>query len=108
MHLEVAPEPMDSLVTLSLRFRLIDVREDDECIQNPIVCDYHIPLSRFDVSELRTPQNAKLLVLCDKGIRSRAATEFLREKGWNNAYSLRGGLSELMCDETQATRSAAA
>jgi hypothetical protein len=48
MSCELELEPTENLVSLGLRFHLIDVREDDEYSQYPIVADYRIPFSRFD------------------------------------------------------------
>ena len=98
MSLELSPQPTDSLVTLGLRFRLIDVREDYECHRRPIVSDYRLPLSRFDLSELHVSRDADLLVVCEQGQRSLKATQILRREGWHKAYSLRGGLSYLWPD----------
>jgi rhodanese-related sulfurtransferase len=46
-----------------------------------------------DASALR--QDNKYLLVCARGMRSRAAAEHLREHGFRNAYSLRGGLASL-------------
>jgi len=95
MLYEISPLPTDSIATLGLRFRLVDVREDDECREPPIVSDYHIPFSQFDITQLRLSKDTKILVVCAHGQRSLTITNLLREKGWSNTFSLNGGLSNL-------------
>jgi rhodanese-related sulfurtransferase len=36
----------------------------------------------------------EVLVLCHHGVRSAEAIAWLRQGGWTNAYSVRGGISE--------------
>ncbi len=96
MPFEIAPQPTDSIVTLGLRFRLLDVREDHECIRRPIVSDYRIPFSQFSAAELDLPSDTKLLVVCEQGSRSLATTIRMRQEGWSNIYSLQGGLETLL------------
>ncbi len=102
MPFEITPQPNDSIVTLGLRFRLLDVREDHECIRRPIVSDYRIPYSAFDPSELSLPSDTKLLVVCEKGQRSLATAIKLRQEGWSNIYSLQGGLEALQSEQSSA------
>jgi rhodanese-related sulfurtransferase len=102
MPFQIALQPTDSIVTLGLRFRLLDVREDHECVRRPIVSDYRIPYSAFDPRDLDLPSDTKLLVICEKGTRSLATATRLRHEGGSNIYSLQGGLGALLGDEAEA------
>ncbi len=103
MPFEIAPHPSDNIATLGLRFRLLDVREDHECVRRPIVSDYRIPFSAFDPAELNLPSDTKLLVVCEQGQRSLATAIKLRQEGWSNIYSLQGGLDALPSMSTERT-----
>lgn len=78
-------------------YTVIDIRDDLEVRELPIAQtpSRHIPLASLiaDASALRNEN--KYLLVCAKGMRSRAAAEHLRERGFQNAYSLRGGLASL-------------
>jgi adenylyltransferase/sulfurtransferase len=76
---------------------LVDVREDwerdaddpDERIA------LHIPLSRFVQGDVEWPGQGRYLVVCAHGVRSLAVAERLRELGFDEVYSLRGGLAAI-------------
>lgn len=78
-------------------YTVIDIRDDREISELPIAPtpSRHIPLASLiaDAGTLRSED--KYLLVCAKGMRSRAAAEHLRERGFQNAYSLRGGLASL-------------
>ena len=74
---------------------LVDVREDWEReADDPderIAC--HVPLSRFVQGDVTWPGRGRYLVVCAHGVRSLALAERLRELGYDEVYSLRGGLA---------------
>lgn len=42
---------------------------------------------------LRAPQ-ATIIVMCHRGVRSMQVTQWMRAQGWQNVFSLRGGIDE--------------
>ena len=71
---------------------VLDVREDLE-IQTAALADYvHIPLMDVPARFGELPNDHALVVLCHHGMRSAQAVGFLREKGFDNAINLSGGI----------------
>jgi adenylyltransferase/sulfurtransferase len=74
---------------------LVDIREDwERATDDPadrIAC--HVPLSRFVQGDVPWPGQGRFLIVCAHGVRSLALTERLRELGYDEVYSLRGGLA---------------
>lgn len=77
-------------------FRLIDCREEDEFLLCRIDGAELHPLSRFHVDAARTLLNPDddrpLVIYCHHGMRSMNATQFLRNKGRVDVWSLAGGI----------------
>ncbi len=73
---------------------LIDCRESDEWELCRIESSELIPLSQFASSTANwEPGDTRTKVIyCHHGIRSLQATGFLRNKGFENTYSLQGGI----------------
>lgn len=74
--------------------QVIDCREEEEWQHCRIEGSELIPLSEFaqktagwDCSDKR-----KKIIYCHHGIRSLQATKFLRSKGFENTFSLAGGI----------------
>jgi adenylyltransferase/sulfurtransferase len=78
-------------------FKLIDVREAEEVSASPIpgATAIHIPLATLLGSHDDLDRNERYLLICARGARSRAAAEHLREHGFEQAYSLKGGLERM-------------
>ncbi len=82
--------------------RLIDVREDQELLSGKIPGAIHIPLGQLPSVATEPPHPAleaaltpdeSLLIYCAKGIRSLSGVEWLRQQGFHNCTSLRGGIA---------------
>jgi adenylyltransferase/sulfurtransferase len=78
-------------------YQLIDIRELQELNNEPIAGapSTHIPLGTLLASSEPLKRDERYLLICARGSRSRAAAEHLREQGFTQAYSLKGGLAEL-------------
>jgi len=75
-------------------YTLIDVRDAEEVEALPIkVASKHIPLPSLLASADPLKKDERYLLICARGSRSRAATEHLREQGFTQTYSLKGGLA---------------
>ena len=71
--------------------RVLDVREDSEFRAGHVPGAIHIPVKRLPdrVSKLR--RDKPYAVICASGSRSREATSFLLDQGFEGAVSVRGG-----------------
>jgi len=74
--------------------RLIDCREDDEWQVCRIEGAELVPLSQFgELAPLRFHDlNEHLIIYCHHGMRSQRAATWLRQHGFVNAQSMRGGI----------------
>lgn len=73
---------------------IIDVREQGEYAQGHIPNARHIPLGELDrrMPELEKLKPAPIILCCATGARSRGAAAKLKKAGFDNAFSLTGGL----------------
>ena len=83
-----------SLTTLTENFLLLDIRERFEF--NTDRADFpnylNIPFSEFDEELPNLQRNRKLILICNNGLRSRTAVQFLAERGFTDVSSVMGGL----------------
>ncbi|MGQ0383433.1 MAG: ThiF family adenylyltransferase [Gammaproteobacteria bacterium] len=75
-------------------FRIIDIREPEECalMPLPIAGQQAVPMGRFLGGDVELDAEARYLLVCAHGVRSRALAEWLRSQGCDNVWSLAGGL----------------
>ncbi len=76
-------------------FTCVDIREAHEVARQPLSsCPFiHLPLSKFQENSLN--RTKKYLIFCQKGIRSHSLVSLLRKKGFENVFSLQGGIDAL-------------
>lgn len=73
--------------------QLIDCREQDEWDLNHLSQALFAPLSKFAmVAEAIIATGKPSIVYCHHGIRSLRATDWLRSRGLNQAWSMKGGI----------------
>ena len=93
--LEIAPEQLAALLKNreQERIQLVDCREQDEFEICRIAGAILVPLSGFaENSETRLHRESPVVVYCHHGVRSMRALEFLRARGWEQVFSLAGGI----------------
>jgi len=71
---------------------LLDVRESYEVDICRLEGSVHIPMGELPERFQQIPKNKTVVVYCHHGGRSLYMTNFLREKGWDNATNLMGGI----------------
>lgn len=73
----------------------VDIREHEELKHSSLkgIPYIHLPLSTFDEADLE--QGRSYLFFCRSGRRSLDLVTWLRNQGWENVYSLKGGLLDL-------------
>lgn len=78
--------------------RLVDVREQDEFIEEHIAKAINIPLSEFTNRITELDRESNLILICRSGNRSKKACEHLSFLGFNNINNLVGGMLEWIGD----------
>lgn len=70
---------------------IIDVREEDEYEEGHLINSYNIPLSRLeDINNENISKDAKIIIYCRSGNRSKTAQERLNNMGYINVYDMGG------------------
>ena len=80
--------------------QIIDCREQDEWEICHIKGSKLIPLSTFaeSINQLKDSELMTFVVYCHHGIRSLHAAHHMQSKGFQNTYSLSGGIEKWSCD----------
>ncbi|QAT39016.1 rhodanese-like domain-containing protein [Clostridium sp. JN-9] len=94
-----AIEVKDMINTPSSEALIIDVRTPSEYKQGHIPKSINIPLQilKDEVIHKNINKSTKIIVYCQRGIRSENAAEILEQLGYNNVYSL-GGIDQWTYD----------
>jgi rhodanese-related sulfurtransferase len=94
--MDLSPEELREMMSRpgSKRFRLVDVREEDEFAICRIERAELIPLAQLaEQAPLKLPdKSTPVVVCCHHGLRSWHATGVLRKLGYEEVYNLAGGL----------------
>lgn len=70
---------------------IIDVREEDEYEEGHLINSYNIPLSRLeDINNENISKDAKIIIYCRSGNRSKTAQSRLMEMGYTNVLDMGG------------------
>jgi rhodanese-related sulfurtransferase len=93
--LELEFESLDAALASGLE--LVDIREHWERDGDPAAAliGRHVALSELMQGQVEWPGEGRWLVVCAHGVRSLALAERLREMGYAEVYSMRGGLAAL-------------
>ena len=93
---EIGVDELDELIRGG-SVRLIDVREDWEYRRGRVPGAVSVPLGQLPQRIGELPQDKPYAVICESGSRSQAATDFLLNRGFERAVSVRGGTSAWAC-----------
>lgn len=77
---------------------LVDVREASELGICRIEHAVHVPLSRLEQEAERLDPAREMIVFCHHGARSLQATRWMKEQGFGNVKSMRGGIDAWSTD----------
>lgn len=88
---EISHEEMNQMRIKGEKFQLIDVREKEEYERENIGGEL-MPLSQFEKYISEISRGKKLVIYCQSGKRSLVAVTKLLEYGYENVYSLKGGM----------------
>ena len=91
---EVSPKRVKAMLDADEAFVLIDCREQPEFDAARIEQAKLYPMSmlKSQLPELEAHAEEKLVVFCHAGMRSMQVTAFLREQGFDDVWSMAGGI----------------
>ncbi len=87
---EITVDELDDLMAGGL-VHVVDVREDHEFRAGHVHDAIHVPLGELARRVGSLPRDRRIAVICQSGNRSLAATDFLLQRGFEGAASVRGG-----------------
>lgn len=89
---EIGVDELDTLIQ-SGSVRVLDVREDWEFSRGRVPGAVNVPLQKLPLRASQLKHDKPYAVICESGSRSRAATNFLLDQGFEGAVSVKGGTS---------------
>lgn len=92
MDWELIPEELRRKQNEGDDFTLLDVREPWERITAAIEPSTHIPMGDIPARIQELDPEAHIIVYCHHGVRSLNVTAWLRQQGFEQVQSLRGGI----------------
>lgn len=90
--MEMTPQEVKEIMDLKEPVMLVDVREIAEVEVCSIEGARHIPMQELSDRLDELDPEALIVLYCHHGMRSLQAAEFLRQQGFDNAFSLEGGI----------------
>ena len=93
--IELSIDPLEQ--ALADGFEVVDIREPDELARAATPCAgaRHLPVAQLLHGQQPLPAGGKYLLVCASGKRSLAAALELRSRGYDQVFSLRGGIAAL-------------
>ena len=92
MDYELNPEQVKAMQDAGESFVLLDVREPWEWDAAHIDGSLHIPMDTIPSRQQELDPDARIVVVCHHGVRSLNVTHWLRQQGFENVQSMRGGI----------------
>lgn len=88
----ISPEEVKSMMEENEDFTLVDVRTQAEYDEGHIPGSILIPVDELEerAEEILTDKDAKIVIYCRTGNRTKAAGEILKRLGYRNLYDLGG------------------
>ncbi len=91
--IEITAEELRSKLEAGEELLLLDVRDDEDLAGSPgLHGAVHIPMGDVPGRTHELDPDAEIVVYCARGQRSASVAEYLRERDFENARSLSGGL----------------
>ena len=87
---EISVDELDDLLRGS-GTHLVDVREEWEFRRRRVPGAVSAPLAQLAGRIAELPRDKPIAVICEHGHRSLAAADYLRSRGFENVFSVRGG-----------------
>ncbi|MEM7576645.1 MAG: rhodanese-like domain-containing protein [Planctomycetota bacterium] len=97
---EVTPSDVAELRKSGACELLLDVRTPDEVATSAIEGAEELPMQALParVAEIEAFKDRKVVVFCHGGVRSLRVTEYLRQQGFTDVWSMQGGIDAWSSD----------
>ena len=92
MDFEISVGQVNALKKRGESFTLLDVREPWEFEKARIDGSKHIPMGDIPTRVQELDPDEHIIVVCHHGMRSLSVTNWLRQQGFENVQSMRGGI----------------
>lgn len=92
MDWELSPEELKEKLDNEGKLVLLDVREPWERTTASIEPSFHIPMGDIPARVQELDPDDSIIVYCHHGVRSLNVTAWLRQQGFEDVRSLRGGI----------------
>ena len=92
MDFEISVGQVNALKKRGETFTLLDVREPWEYEKSRIEGSKHIPMGEVPTRVQQMDPEEHIIVVCHHGMRSLSVTNWLRQQGYENVQSMRGGI----------------
>jgi rhodanese-related sulfurtransferase len=89
---EIGVDELDVLIQ-NRSVRVLDVREDWEFSRGRVPGAVNVPLKKLPLRGPQLKHDKPYAVICESGSRSRGATNFLLDQGFEGTVSVKGGTS---------------
>lgn len=87
---EIGVDELDALLQAG-SVRVLDVREDWEFSRGRVPGAVNVPLKKLPLRVPQLKHDKPYAVICESGSRSRGATNFLLDQGFEGVVSVKGG-----------------
>ena len=87
---EISVDELDTLISNGA-VRVLDVREDWEFSRGRVPGAVNVPLKKLPLRAPQLKHDKPYAVICESGSRSRGATNFLLDQGFEGVVSVKGG-----------------
>ena len=93
MNFEISPAELDAMRKRDDSFVLLDVREPWELEKSSLDGSRNIPMGDIPTrAHQELDPEDHIVVMCHHGVRSMNVTVWLRQQGFENVQSMRGGI----------------
>ncbi len=93
---EISPEEVRAAVERGDAVRLVDVRQPWEYQSHRIAGAILLPLGDLPRRACELDPAERLICLCEHGVRSRHAADFLAAQGFSNVATMTGGMAQYL------------
>jgi rhodanese-related sulfurtransferase len=90
-----AVEPIDAVRLINNDAAVIDLRDSEAFSRGHIAASRNVPMDELEarMDKLASLKSKPVIAVCNAGITSTKASEVLRKSGFENVYSLKGGMT---------------
>jgi rhodanese-related sulfurtransferase len=89
---EITPKALKARLDAGEDIDIVDVREDWELLQSRLDRAIHIPMNDIPEALDQIAKDKPVVIMCHLGQRSAQVADWMETQGYDNVYSLAGGI----------------